>query len=269
MRRGYARGRGAQRRGPRRAGAARARRAPAAARDRGRRSPRVLAIANVVACAAGARRRGKQPGAVGVVLFAVLMLLAAWGMWERRYWAVLGFQALLAITLVHRGAVPARRLERGRRGRCASPILGPGGWLFWKLVRVMGGSRLRSAFARFRRSMADSQYDCIVIGSGPGGYVAAIRAAQLGMKTAVVEKDVGRRALPELRVHPGQGRAARGRRARRGPRRRRVRHHGRRARGRLRRRHGAPREGHQDADRRRRRPVQEEQDRATSRATAR
>src|SRR5918912_2201384 len=37
--------------------------------------------------------------------------------------------------------------------------------------------------------MADS-YDCIVIGSGPGGYVAAIRAAQLGMKTAVVEKDV-------------------------------------------------------------------------------
>lgn len=38
--------------------------------------------------------------------------------------------------------------------------------------------------------MAESSYDCVVIGSGPGGYVAAIRAAQLGMKTAVVEKDV-------------------------------------------------------------------------------
>ncbi|HEX2085048.1 MAG TPA: dihydrolipoyl dehydrogenase [Solirubrobacteraceae bacterium] len=38
--------------------------------------------------------------------------------------------------------------------------------------------------------MADSSYDCVVIGSGPGGYVAAIRAAQLGLKTAVVEKDV-------------------------------------------------------------------------------
>ena len=37
--------------------------------------------------------------------------------------------------------------------------------------------------------MPDSSYDCIVIGSGPGGYVAAIRAAQLGMKTAVIEKD--------------------------------------------------------------------------------
>src|SRR3989454_8110717 len=36
--------------------------------------------------------------------------------------------------------------------------------------------------------MADS-YDVIVIGGGPGGYVAAIRAAQLGRKTAVVEKD--------------------------------------------------------------------------------
>src|SRR5581483_4503832 len=44
--------------------------------------------------------------------------------------------------------------------------------------------------------MADTAFDCIVIGSGPGGYVAAIRAAQLGMKTAVVEKDqVGGRCL--------------------------------------------------------------------------
>src|ERR1700723_2380611 len=44
--------------------------------------------------------------------------------------------------------------------------------------------------------MADQQLDLIVIGTGPGGYVAAIRAAQLGMKTAVVEKDrVGGRCL--------------------------------------------------------------------------
>src|SRR5690606_16800829 len=33
-----------------------------------------------------------------------------------------------------------------------------------------------------------AKYDVIVIGSGPGGYVAAIRASQLGLKTAVVEK---------------------------------------------------------------------------------
>jgi dihydrolipoamide dehydrogenase len=44
--------------------------------------------------------------------------------------------------------------------------------------------------------MAKTAYDCVVIGSGPGGYVAAIRAAQLGLKTAVVERDkVGGRCL--------------------------------------------------------------------------
>ncbi|HBF57146.1 MAG TPA: hypothetical protein DDW72_25115, partial [Afipia sp.] len=33
-----------------------------------------------------------------------------------------------------------------------------------------------------------ASYDLIVIGTGPGGYVCAIRAAQLGMKVAVIEK---------------------------------------------------------------------------------
>jgi len=37
--------------------------------------------------------------------------------------------------------------------------------------------------------MPDQDFDLIVIGAGPGGYVAAIRAGQLGLKTAVVEKD--------------------------------------------------------------------------------
>ena len=109
--------------------------------------------------------------------------------------------------------------------------------------------------------MPENAYDCIVIGSGPGGYVAAIRAAQLGMKTAVVERDkVGGRCLnyacipakavlrvadilPEIEEAGEFGIDVNGstvdfgkvieRRA----------------------------EGHQDADRRRRGPVQEEQDR--------
>ncbi|MGV3730305.1 MAG: dihydrolipoyl dehydrogenase [Sphingopyxis sp.] len=38
--------------------------------------------------------------------------------------------------------------------------------------------------------MADTSYDLIVLGSGPGGYVAAIRAAQLGLKTAIVEREL-------------------------------------------------------------------------------
>ena len=36
--------------------------------------------------------------------------------------------------------------------------------------------------------MAD-MFDVVIIGSGPGGYVAAIRAGQLGLKTAIIEKD--------------------------------------------------------------------------------
>ena len=36
--------------------------------------------------------------------------------------------------------------------------------------------------------MADTSFDVIIIGSGPGGYVTAIRAAQLGFKTAIVER---------------------------------------------------------------------------------
>src|SRR5688572_14619368 len=39
-----------------------------------------------------------------------------------------------------------------------------------------------------RKGVDGADYDVAVIGSGPGGYVAAIRAAQLGLKTAIIEK---------------------------------------------------------------------------------
>jgi dihydrolipoamide dehydrogenase len=35
----------------------------------------------------------------------------------------------------------------------------------------------------------DKQVDVVVIGSGPGGYIAAIRAAQLGLDVAIIEKE--------------------------------------------------------------------------------
>ena len=37
--------------------------------------------------------------------------------------------------------------------------------------------------------MADPSFDVVIVGTGPGGYVAAIRASQLGLKTAVVERE--------------------------------------------------------------------------------
>ena len=37
--------------------------------------------------------------------------------------------------------------------------------------------------------MADNNFDVLIIGAGPGGYVTAIRAAQLGFKTAIIERE--------------------------------------------------------------------------------
>lgn len=51
--------------------------------------------------------------------------------------------------------------------------------------------RLRAAANHERNfnKLANEQFDVTIIGSGPGGYVAAIRAGQLGLKAAIVEKD--------------------------------------------------------------------------------
>ena len=57
--------------------------------------------------------------------------------------------------------------------------------------------RLR-AFAAVARSQAralsSERYDVVVVGGGPGGYVAAIKASQLGLKTACVESRAARQS---------------------------------------------------------------------------
>src|SRR5690606_31534276 len=45
------------------------------------------------------------------------------------------------------------------------------------------------AYFNHKHNLISMSYDVIVLGSGPGGYVAAIRASQLGLKTAIVEKE--------------------------------------------------------------------------------
>jgi hypothetical protein len=75
--------------------------------------------------------------------------------------------------------------------------------------RSSGSDRGSADHAALRRlSMADTQFDLIVVGGGPGGYVAAIRAAQLGLKTARRRARAPGRHLPQLGLYPDQGAAA-------------------------------------------------------------
>ena len=95
-----------------------------------------LAVLNVLFYVAGVDVQGKAPALSGVLLFAAIMLLAAWGMWTKRYWAVLGFQALLAISLVIAGLSIMVAGNLSAVVLCLA-VLFFGGWLFWKLVRVL------------------------------------------------------------------------------------------------------------------------------------
>ncbi len=52
------------------------------------------------------------------------------------------------------------------------------------------------------------KYDVLIIGGGPGGYVAAIRAGQLGLLYRISGKTTSGRHLPELGMHSNQGAAA-------------------------------------------------------------
>jgi hypothetical protein len=76
---------------------------------------------------------GSLPG--GLFLAGALFLLA-WGMYQRRYWAVLGFEALLAFQIIVTSLALIVAETLLAASLCVLSI-GLAGWLFWKLVRVM------------------------------------------------------------------------------------------------------------------------------------
>jgi hypothetical protein len=80
----------------------------------------------------------KHGGSVpGAVFIAAIFALLAVGMYRRRYWAVLGFEALLAFqVLVTSLALVVASTIVAALVCVVSVALG--GWLFWKLIRVMG-----------------------------------------------------------------------------------------------------------------------------------
>jgi cation transport ATPase len=96
----------------------------------------LLALANLVLAAAGYKIQGHKTAWPGVIVFTVLLLFMAWGLWRARYWAVLGMEALLAITmLVFALALPfASNL---RAVILSVGVLIPATALFWFLIKAM------------------------------------------------------------------------------------------------------------------------------------
>jgi hypothetical protein len=95
----------------------------------------VFAVANVVLVLAGWEVDGKRPVASGLI-FAGVMLAAAIGMWQLKYWAVLGWEVLLGVTFI--GAM----LSLLRAGNAQGVLLAVAvmlltGPLFWLLIRQM------------------------------------------------------------------------------------------------------------------------------------
>ncbi|HWE13700.1 MAG TPA: hypothetical protein VG365_09325 [Solirubrobacteraceae bacterium] len=95
-----------------------------------------LALANLIAYIAGDKIGGSRPGASGIIVFSVVMLACAMGLWRMWYGAVLGFMALLAI-IVTIFALLLIEASNVLGVVVALVIVIGGGYLFFKLVRVL------------------------------------------------------------------------------------------------------------------------------------
>ena len=96
----------------------------------------LIAVANLVSFAAGLEVRGEDPKPVGVIAFSALMLIAAVFMVRRSYWAVLGFQALLGISIIF-SALALLVASNVEGALLATLVIVLSGTLFWFLVRAM------------------------------------------------------------------------------------------------------------------------------------
>lgn len=101
----------------------------------------LLGAANVVLLAAGWEIEGGGQSVAGVLIFAGLMWAAAIGMWRCRYWAVLGFEALLGIAIVYASLALLVASNLAAVLRCLA-IIAVAGPLFWFLIRAMARIQL-------------------------------------------------------------------------------------------------------------------------------
>jgi hypothetical protein len=98
----------------------------------------LLAAVNLGLFIAGAKPKvgGSQPHLAEILIFSGLMTLCAVGMWMMRYWALLGFQTLLAIGLVG-FCLALIRVTSVLWALVCVVVIAAGGFLFYKLVRVL------------------------------------------------------------------------------------------------------------------------------------
>jgi hypothetical protein len=97
----------------------------------------LLAIAVIVGAATVHNLRSHGGSLPGGAFLALILLLLAFGMSQRRYWAVLGFEALLAFQIIVTSLALVVASTIIAAATCVLSV-GLGGWLFWKLIRVMG-----------------------------------------------------------------------------------------------------------------------------------
>jgi hypothetical protein len=103
----------------------------------------LLAAVNLALYAGGLEIDGERPQLAGVLGFSGLMLTAAWGMWNARYWAVLGMQALLGLLIVILSLVLVT--ARDVWGvLLLLAIIVPAGTLFWFMVKAMARIQMPS-----------------------------------------------------------------------------------------------------------------------------
>jgi hypothetical protein len=103
----------------------------------------LLGVSNIVLGAAGWEVRGQDASLTGTLIFAALMIAAAIGMWQCRYWAVLGFEALLGIAIAFAALSLLVASNLTAVVLCLG-IIAVAGPLFWFLVRAMARIQLPS-----------------------------------------------------------------------------------------------------------------------------
>jgi hypothetical protein len=96
----------------------------------------LIALFTVGAWVAGAEVGGERPNVIQVFAPSILFAVMAWGMWNSRYWAVLGFQAVMAILMV--GAFLSLIAATSVLGAVTPVLIGLGaGLLFWFTVKAL------------------------------------------------------------------------------------------------------------------------------------